>query len=225
MTSTSENLIRPASVLMLGCTIWVAGATSPAMPPVSSVFSGVAHAQEAPAPASEAAVPTPAAAPAAEAAPAAKPATSEAPAKQPTQAEIAAAAIEKKRQDSLAKARNMSSLMDRALEGRESLVLGKVKEAEKPSAPNQSAIPTQQELQDIVKRLAPAVRACAQGQSGLAEMDIVVYRDGRVTSAKVTTPPFFQTPAGQCMEGVLRRAHFPRFSQRQFRVRVPFALK
>jgi hypothetical protein len=125
----------------------------------------------------------------------------------------------------LAKARNMTQLMDRALGGRESLVLGKAKEPEKPATPEEPATPSPSALQDVVKVLAPAVRACAQGQSGLAEMDIVVYRDGHVSSAKVTTPPFFQTPAGQCMEGVVRRAQFPRFTQHQFRLTVPFALK
>jgi hypothetical protein len=73
--------------------------------------------------------------------------------------------------------------------------------------------------------LVPAIRGCAQGQSGLAPMSIVVLSDGRVESAALSSGPFQGTASGRCMEGVVRRAKFPRFKQANFRVQFPFAVQ
>ena len=61
--------------------------------------------------------------------------------------------------------------------------------------------------------------------SGLAPVSIVVHNDGRVESAALSSGPFFGTASGRCMEGVVRRARFPRFSQPSFRVQFPFAVQ
>lgn len=81
------------------------------------------------------------------------------------------------------------------------------------------------ELQRVVKRLAPAMRGCAFGASGQAELVIVLRSDGRVSSVKVSNPPFAGTPTARCMEGVLRRSRFPAFSLSRLRVRVPYVLE
>ena len=73
--------------------------------------------------------------------------------------------------------------------------------------------------------LVPAIRGCAQGQSGLAPMSIVVLNDGRVESAALSSGPFLGTASGRCMEGVVRRARFPHFKQANFRVQFPFAVQ
>jgi hypothetical protein len=63
------------------------------------------------------------------------------------------------------------------------------------------------------------------GQTGLATAAIVVRNDGRVASVEIAGPPFAGTASGRCMEGVMRRAHFPRFKQNIFRVKFPFAIQ
>jgi len=56
-------------------------------------------------------------------------------------------------------------------------------------------------------------------------MSIVVLSDGRVESAELNSGPFQGTASGRCMEGVVRRARFPRFKQANFRVQFPFAVQ
>jgi hypothetical protein len=100
------------------------------------------------------------------------------------------------------------------------------RKADAPAA--QAALPATPTRDDVVKAmsvLVPAIRGCAQGQSGLAPVSIVVHNDGRVESAALSSGPFFGTASGRCMEGVVRRARFPRFSQASFRVQFPFAVQ
>ena len=73
--------------------------------------------------------------------------------------------------------------------------------------------------------LLPAIRGCAMGQSGLATAGIVVRNDGRVASVEIAGAPFAGTASGRCMEGVMRRAQFPRFKQAIFRIKFPFAIQ
>jgi hypothetical protein len=91
-----------------------------------------------------------------------------------------------------------------------------------------AALPPSPSREDVVKAmgvLVPAIRGCAQGQSGLAPVSIVVLSDGRVESAALSGGPFQGTASGRCMEGVVRRARFPRFKQANFRVQFPFAVQ
>jgi hypothetical protein len=73
--------------------------------------------------------------------------------------------------------------------------------------------------------LLPAVRGCAQGQSGLATATLVVRNDGHVASVDVQGAPFEGTPSGRCIEGVMRRARLPPFQQATFRVKFPLAIQ
>jgi hypothetical protein len=91
-----------------------------------------------------------------------------------------------------------------------------------------AALPSAPSRDDVIKTmtvLVSAIRGCAQGQSGLANVAIVVKNDGRVESASLSGPPFAETASGRCMEGVVRRARFPRFRQASFRVQFPFAIQ
>lgn len=92
-------------------------------------------------------------------------------------------------------------------------------------APRLPQAPTRDDVVKAMSVLVPAIRGCAQGQSGLAPMSIVVLSDGRVESAALSSGPFQGTASGRCMEGVVRRARFPRFKQANFRVQFPFSVQ
>lgn len=97
-----------------------------------------------------------------------------------------------------------------------------------PTAAVVPKLPQTPSRDDVVKAmsvLVPAIRGCAQGHSGLAPVSIVVQSDGRVESAALSGGPFQGTASGRCMEGVVRRARFPRFKQPNFRVQFPFAVQ
>jgi hypothetical protein len=101
-----------------------------------------------------------------------------------------------------------------------------VASAPRPADPD--GVPPAPSRDDVIKAmsvLVPAIRGCAQGASGLATAGIVVRNDGRVESAVVSGAPFQGTASGRCMEGVVRRARFPRFKQPTFRVQFPFSIQ
>jgi hypothetical protein len=85
--------------------------------------------------------------------------------------------------------------------------------------------PTRDDVTQAMTVLLPAIRGCAMGHSGLATAGIVVRGDGRVAAVEITGAPFAGTASGRCMEGVIRRAHFPRFKQPAFRIRFPLAIQ
>jgi hypothetical protein len=87
------------------------------------------------------------------------------------------------------------------------------------------ATPSRDEVTQAMTVLLPAIRGCAMGQSGLATAGIVVHSDGRVASVDVAGAPFAGSASGRCMEGVIRRARFPRFSQPSFRIKFPLAIQ
>jgi pyruvate dehydrogenase E2 component (dihydrolipoamide acetyltransferase) len=87
------------------------------------------------------------------------------------------------------------------------------------------ATPSREDVTQAMTVLLPAIRGCAQGQSGMAIAGIVVHSDGRVASVDVAGAPFAGNASGRCMEGVLRRARFPRFTQPSFRIRFPLAIQ
>ncbi len=68
-----------------------------------------------------------------------------------------------------------------------------------------------------------AVRACASGQPGPAQVTIVFASSGRVTTANVQAP-FAGTPAGSCIARAVRAATVPAFTRPTFQVSYPFAL-
>jgi hypothetical protein len=85
--------------------------------------------------------------------------------------------------------------------------------------------PTRDDVTQAMTVLLPAIRGCAMGHSGLATAGIVVRADGRVAGVEIAGAPFAGTASGRCMEGVIRRAHFPRFKQPTFRIRFPLAIQ
>jgi outer membrane biosynthesis protein TonB len=115
----------------------------------------------------------------------------------------------------------IDNMLDQALTGEK-------RAAAAPAAPQPTVLPQTPTRDDVVNAMSvivPAIRGCAQGQSGLAPMSIVVLSDGRVESAALNSGPFQGTASGRCMEGVVRRARFPRFKQANFRVQFPFAVQ
>jgi hypothetical protein len=94
-----------------------------------------------------------------------------------------------------------------------------------PAPATLALTPSRDEVVNAMSVIVPAIRGCAQGQSGLAPMSIVVLNDGRVETAALSSGPFQGTASGRCMEGVVRRARFPRFKQANFRVQFPFAVQ
>jgi hypothetical protein len=99
--------------------------------------------------------------------------------------------------------------------------------AERALAPEASLplAPTRDDVTRAMTVLLPAIRGCAGGESGLATVGIVVRNDGHVESVSVTGAPFEGARSGRCMEGVVRKAKFPRFQQSSFRVQFPFAIQ
>ncbi len=87
------------------------------------------------------------------------------------------------------------------------------------------AAPTAADVTQVIQVLLPAIRGCAMGQSGVANTLLVVRNDGGVASASITGAPYAGEASGRCMEGVLRRAKFPRFRQSVFRVQFPLSIR
>lgn len=87
-----------------------------------------------------------------------------------------------------------------------------------PSAEVLPATPSPQDVASTMGKLRFAMLGCAMGQTGALTAALAVRNDGRVSSAQVIGAPFAGTPAGRCMEGVLRSAHFARFKQSIFNV-------
>jgi hypothetical protein len=122
-------------------------------------------------------------------------------------------------------AKTMDALLDEALspKARRDELAARQQAALDPQAPPPT--PSRADVTQAVAVLLPAIRGCAMGQSGLATAGIVVNSDGRVASVDVAGAPFAGTASGRCMEGVLRRARFPRFTQPSFRIKYPLAIQ
>jgi hypothetical protein len=119
--------------------------------------------------------------------------------------------------DRLPSQERVDALLDQALSG-----------ARTPSAPAPEVLaetPSRDEVMAAMQVILPALRGCAMGQGGAASAGIVVRNDGRVASVEVAGAPFAGNASGRCMEGVIRRARFPRFRAPTFRVRFPFSIQ
>jgi hypothetical protein len=79
-------------------------------------------------------------------------------------------------------------------------------------------------VRSTLGRLSNAMKACAAGQTGVATATLIVRSNGKVASASIGGSPFGGTPQGRCMEGVLRRAEFERFSNPTTRIQYPFRI-
>ncbi|MBI2894235.1 MAG: zinc-ribbon domain-containing protein [Deltaproteobacteria bacterium] len=96
-----------------------------------------------------------------------------------------------------------------------------------PAAPRGN-LPTQPARGDVAAAMAAvngAVRGCAGGQTGTANIRIVFASSGRVTTSSVTSPPFAGTPAGSCMARAVKSARVPPFSNANLTVTFPFVVR
>jgi hypothetical protein len=92
--------------------------------------------------------------------------------------------------------------------------------------PRNTELPDTPSREAVVSALAPvraAVRACAPGQRGVAQVDLTVSGNGKVTHA-VVGGDFSGTPEGSCIARAVRSARFEPFKQPRFRVIYPFSL-
>jgi hypothetical protein len=83
--------------------------------------------------------------------------------------------------------------------------------------------PTRENVQSALDAKRSEVLVCANGQRGVAEVDLTVQSTGAVTHA-VVAGDFAGSPAGSCIARVVRTARFAPFSKPRFRVIYPFSL-
>jgi predicted Zn finger-like uncharacterized protein len=96
------------------------------------------------------------------------------------------------------------------------------KPAAAPVASNLPDLPSRDDVVSAMTGVKNAVSACAQGQTGVAFVNVsVAGATGRVTSAEVTG---ITGPAGSCIAKAVRGASFPKFAQKVFKVKYPFKL-
>lgn len=91
---------------------------------------------------------------------------------------------------------------------------------------NSGALPERPSRAQVTATLTPfssAVRACTQGQTGVATVAMVISHDGAVQSASVSGP--FSGDANSCITGVVRRAHFPEFTRPSVPIVYPFSIQ
>ncbi len=85
--------------------------------------------------------------------------------------------------------------------------------------------PTADSVLKALKAVQGDVRACGNGQHGIAKTAVAVNGStGRVTSAKVVSGPFVGTPVAGCVERAVRKASFPRFKRTSFSLDFPFTI-
>jgi len=115
--------------------------------------------------------------------------------------------------------RSIDDLLDGALGG------GGKAPSKAPAAAPASNLPDLPSRDDVVSAMTGvkgAVSACAQGQTGVAFVNVsVAGATGRVTSAEVSG---ITGPAGSCIAKAVRGASFPKFQQKVFKVKYPFKL-
>jgi hypothetical protein len=124
--------------------------------------------------------------------------------------------------------RSVDQLLDQALASSTAKKEQERADRQQEALAAKNAVPLSPSRDDVTRAmtvLLPAIRGCAQGQSGLATVGIIVKNDGHVETVAVTGSPFEGERSGRCMEGVVRHAKFPRFQQSSFRIQFPFAIQ
>lgn len=161
------------------------------------------------------------------AAPAASPVVASAPAAAPVVAATPAAVP-----SAPAAGNPLDSMLDRALGGRPAAGGTKTVVASTPAPsrtvpddPNLPEVPDRAAVSRSLGRMVPGIRQCAGAEVGLATATILIKNDGSVATVSIGGSPFGGTAAGTCMEGVVKRAEFPRFRQTTFRVTYPFSIR
>ncbi len=83
--------------------------------------------------------------------------------------------------------------------------------------------PNRAQITSTMTPLTPAVRACTQGQTGVATVAMLIRNDGTVQTANVSGP--FNPDANNCIAGVVRRAHFQPFTRPTVPIVYPFSIQ
>ena len=114
--------------------------------------------------------------------------------------------------------RTLDDLLDGALSGKK-----KKKKAAAPApSSNLPKTPSRNDVISALKGVKGAVAACGKGQSGIATVQVTVAGStGRVTNAQVSG---VTGPPGSCIAKAVRKAKFPKFQQKVFKVKYPFKL-
>ncbi|HEY2734525.1 MAG TPA: hypothetical protein VGI70_11105 [Polyangiales bacterium] len=93
----------------------------------------------------------------------------------------------------------------------------------KPEEVGAIETPSRGEVVERMESVRSSVRACANGMSGVADLDITVAHNGAVTHVLVGGD-FAGTPQGSCIARAVREARFSSFKQDRFRVLYPYAI-
>lgn len=117
-------------------------------------------------------------------------------------------------------ARSVDDLMARVAGGGAPAQAAPAAEAAPADLPER---PTRSQITGVLSGLNGAVRSCTNGQTGTAPVSLVIANDGTVSSANVSGQ-FGNSAAGECISGVVRRAHFPRFRAQQVTLTYPFVI-
>jgi hypothetical protein len=83
--------------------------------------------------------------------------------------------------------------------------------------------PSRDDVRTVLAPLRDALRDCAHGKTGVAQLDMTVANTGAVTVV-VVGGDFAGTREGSCIARVARTARFERFKRPRFRVIFPFSL-
>ena len=82
---------------------------------------------------------------------------------------------------------------------------------------------TRAQVNNGLKSVASRVKRCNKGDSGLAVIEVVIGKNGRVTRS-LATGAYSGTSTGRCFAKAVRRAKFPKFTGSRITVRYPFRL-
>lgn len=127
--------------------------------------------------------------------------------------------------------RSMDDLLNSALGGRPSRdgTMTEMAEASASMASQDDSNLPESPSRSVVTRvlggLMGQMRRCAGDQVGMAMARIRIQNDGSVDQVNISGSPFGGTPQGACMEGVVRRAHFPRFRRSNISLTFPFSIR
>ena len=74
-----------------------------------------------------------------------------------------------------------------------------------------------------LRSVASRVKRCNKGDTGIAVIEVVIGKNGRVTRS-LATGAYSGTSTGKCFSRAVRRAKFPKFTGSRITVRYPFRL-
>jgi hypothetical protein len=122
------------------------------------------------------------------------------------------------------RAKEGPATLDELLDGALSSPGAKSPRASEPAAAtlNLQDTPTRDQVLSAMTGVKPTVQACSKGSGAIATVTVnVAGMTGRVTNAQVTG---VTGPEGTCIAQAVRKAAFPRFQQKVFKVIFPYKL-